>query len=140
MKRLFRMEADMLPLASRMPVSMASLLRSDSVNPLRNSSNYRGQRENHIRVCCTGKLRRLFQSYIFVLIAVKFKTVYNPAGAALISTSTLLSCSWHTNCHKLLSLTADNDKTCSNSVRTVDSISVFLRHQKLLVRKLNQQY
>lgn len=32
----------MLPLASRMPVSMASLLRSDSVNPLRNSSSYRG--------------------------------------------------------------------------------------------------
>lgn len=31
----------MLPLASRMPVSMASLLRSDSVNPFRNSSNYK---------------------------------------------------------------------------------------------------
>lgn len=32
----------MLPLSSRMPVSMASLLRSDSVNPLRKSSSYRG--------------------------------------------------------------------------------------------------
>ena len=42
LKRLFRMEADMLPLASRMPVSMASLLRSDSVNPFRNSSNCGG--------------------------------------------------------------------------------------------------
>lgn len=41
LNRLFRMEADKLPLASRMPVSMASLLRSDSVNPFRNSSNYR---------------------------------------------------------------------------------------------------
>lgn len=42
LKRLLRIEADILPLASRMPVSMASLLRSDSVNPLRNSSSYRG--------------------------------------------------------------------------------------------------
>lgn len=41
LKRLFRMEADKLPLASRIPVSMASLLRSDSVNPFRNSSNWR---------------------------------------------------------------------------------------------------
>ena len=38
----------MLPLASRMPVSMASLLRSDSVNPLRNSSNCRGQEEKTV--------------------------------------------------------------------------------------------
>lgn len=35
----------MLPFASRMPVSMASLLRSDSVNPFKNSSNCREQRE-----------------------------------------------------------------------------------------------
>lgn len=30
----------MFPLASRMPVSMASLLRSDSVKPFKNSSSY----------------------------------------------------------------------------------------------------
>lgn len=40
LKRLLRMEADRFPLASRMPVSMASLLRSDSVKPFRNSSNW----------------------------------------------------------------------------------------------------
>lgn len=34
------MDADIFPLASRMPVSMASLLRSDSVKPFRNSSSY----------------------------------------------------------------------------------------------------
>lgn len=37
----------MLPLASRMPVSMASLLRSDSVNPFRNSSSYRERETNN---------------------------------------------------------------------------------------------
>lgn len=39
LKRLLRMDAERLPLASRIPVSMASLLRSDSVKPLRNSSS-----------------------------------------------------------------------------------------------------
>lgn len=57
LKRLFRMEADMLPLASRMPASMASLLRSDSVNPLRNSSNCRGQRENQTSLLCVQVTR-----------------------------------------------------------------------------------
>lgn len=38
----------MLPLASRMPVSMASLLRSDSVNPFRNSSSYKERVTNNI--------------------------------------------------------------------------------------------
>lgn len=33
------MDAEILPLASRIPVSMASLLRSDSVKPLRNNSS-----------------------------------------------------------------------------------------------------
>lgn len=51
----------MLPLASRMPVSMASLLRSDSVNPFRNSSSYRQQREIptsvlRVRATRTGEL------------------------------------------------------------------------------------
>lgn len=43
LKRLLRMDAEMLPLASRIPVNMASLLRSDSVKPLRNSSSCRHQ-------------------------------------------------------------------------------------------------
>ncbi len=33
------MEADILPLASRIPVSMANLFLSDSVNPFKNSSS-----------------------------------------------------------------------------------------------------
>lgn len=48
----------MLPFASRMPVSMASLLRSDSVNPFKNSSNCREQRDEHrfvvVVVVCTS--------------------------------------------------------------------------------------
>lgn len=53
LKRLLRMDAEMLPLASRIPVSMASLVRSDSVKPLRNSSSCRhkniNRRLNEIR-------------------------------------------------------------------------------------------
>ena len=39
LKRLLRIRPDMFPLAKRIPVSIASLLRSDSVNPFKNSSN-----------------------------------------------------------------------------------------------------
>lgn len=45
----------MFPLASRMPVSMASLFRSDSVKPFKNSSSYGtrggGVRGGGVRVC-----------------------------------------------------------------------------------------
>lgn len=44
----------MLPLASRMPVSMASLLRSDSVNPFRNSSNYK-EKADKFNACLSFK-------------------------------------------------------------------------------------
>lgn len=46
LKRLLRMDAEMLPLASRIPVNMASLVRSDSVKPLRNSSSCRRKNIN----------------------------------------------------------------------------------------------
>lgn len=46
LKRLLRMDAEMLPLASRIPVNMASLVRSDSVKPLRNSSSCRHKNIN----------------------------------------------------------------------------------------------
>lgn len=54
LKRLLRMEAEMFPLASRMPVSMASLLRSDSVKPFKNSSSYGTRRR--VSVCNIIKL------------------------------------------------------------------------------------
>lgn len=50
------MDAEMFPLASRIPVSMASLLRSDSVKPLRNSSSCKTvnmQAEPQQRQSCT---------------------------------------------------------------------------------------
>lgn len=46
LKRLLRMDAEMLPLASRIPVNMASLVRSDSVKPFRNSSSCRHKNMN----------------------------------------------------------------------------------------------
>lgn len=47
LKRLLRMDAEMFPLANRMPVSMASLLRSDSVKPFKNSSSCREGENQH---------------------------------------------------------------------------------------------
>lgn len=46
LKRLLRMDAEMLPLASRIPANMASLERSDSMKPLRNSSSCRNKNIN----------------------------------------------------------------------------------------------
>lgn len=53
----------MLPLASRMPVSMASLLRSDSVNPFRNSSNYK-ENADKFNACLSLKNKNCGHTYI----------------------------------------------------------------------------
>lgn len=59
----------MLPLASRMPVSMASLLRSDSVNPFRNSSNYRGgKNKRELQAGCGGS----FHSWKISQLVLKY--------------------------------------------------------------------
>lgn len=53
----------MLPLANRMPVSMASLLRSDSVNPFRNSSNYK-ENADKFNACLSLKNKNCGHTYI----------------------------------------------------------------------------
>lgn len=63
LKRLLRIDADILPLASRMPVSMASLFRSDSVKPFKNSSSYRTREEGE-REGQEGEGRQL-HSFLF---------------------------------------------------------------------------
>lgn len=58
------MAAERLPLASRIPVSMASLLRSDSVKPLRNSSSC--QRANIEKQSFRAELNQTYILFFFL--------------------------------------------------------------------------